>query len=116
MRLSWQSQKSQTSRHRVQTKRASVIGAKKRPQITGALLFSSFAVFSGGPPQTRRWALVCEQIGPPVNVHEGGCFIVKASGRMPRSIRRHVVGAAIGKFSRARGENVPIAVVPRPLR
>jgi hypothetical protein len=40
----------------------------------------------------------------------------RASGRMPASMWRQVVGAAIGTPASARGEYVPIAVVPRPLR
>ena len=45
-----------------------------------------------------------------------GFSMVKASGPMPDSIIDQVTGAAIGKPSRTRGENVPTAVVPRPLR
>lgn len=45
-----------------------------------------------------------------------GWSIVKASGWIPRSICVHVTGWAIGKPGRARGENVPTAVLPRPLR
>jgi hypothetical protein len=41
---------------------------------------------------------------------------LNASGCSPFSICFHVTGAAIGKPGRARGEYVPTAVVPRPLR
>jgi hypothetical protein len=44
------------------------------------------------------------------------CLIENASSLMPRSTKRHVTEAAIGKPGRARGEYVPMAVVPRPLR
>ena len=46
----------------------------------------------------------------------GRFIIVKESGRMPRSTSCQVMGAAIGKPGRARGDQVPMAVVPRPLR
>ena len=45
-----------------------------------------------------------------------GRAIEYASGRIPSLSSSQVVGAAIGKPRRARGENVPTAVVPRPLR
>jgi hypothetical protein len=61
-------------------------------------------------PRFRTAVFSCS----PVAVH--GLAIVNASALIPRSIRAHVTGAAIGNPSRARGEYVPIAVVPRPLR
>jgi hypothetical protein len=46
----------------------------------------------------------------------GGFSIVKASGRIPFSTWRQLTGAAIGTPGRARGDHVPMAVVPRPFR
>ena len=45
-----------------------------------------------------------------------GRAIEYASGRTPLLSSSQVLGAAIGKARRARGENVPTAGVPRPLR
>ena len=46
----------------------------------------------------------------------GGFSIVKASGRIPFSTLRQLTGAAIGDPARARGDQAPMAVVPRPFR
>ena len=46
----------------------------------------------------------------------GGLSIVKAFGRIPFSTFRQLTGAAIGNPARARGDQEPIAVVPRPFR
>jgi hypothetical protein len=43
-----------------------------------------------------------------------GLSIVKAFGRMPFSTWRQPTGAAIGNPGRARGDQAPMAVVPRP--
>ena len=49
--------------------------------------------------------------------HTGGRrWIVYASDGRFRSTSLQLKGAAMGKFTRARGENAPIAVWPRPLR
>jgi hypothetical protein len=42
--------------------------------------------------------------------------VVNTSGLIPFSICFHATGAAIGNPARGRGEQLPTAVVPRPLR
>jgi hypothetical protein len=46
----------------------------------------------------------------------GGFSVVKAPGRIPFWTSRQLTGAAIGNPGRARGDQAPMAVVPRPFR
>jgi hypothetical protein len=44
----------------------------------------------------------------------GGFSIVQGSGQIPLSTSRQVIGAATRNPARARGDQAPIAVLPRP--
>jgi hypothetical protein len=57
----------------------------------------------------RRW-----YEGPDAGYLRGSFSIVKASGRIPFSTWRQLTGAATGNPARARGDQAPMAVVPRP--